>query len=147
MQWLTARGQRAHDATQAELQRDADAAEAEAQRAAEAAAALAQREFDEAARRREFAAGLLPDRRAKIEYWRESLFEAGKQNRQFVGPEGQRPNVVGERWFEELRGHLTGEAAETYGDVATVRINNGAISELSDEITRIEREWIAEAQG
>ncbi|MEN4474627.1 hypothetical protein [Mycolicibacterium cosmeticum] len=147
VQALTARGQRRHDAEQARLQREAESADAEAQRGADAAAALSQREFEEAIRRRQFAAELLPERRAKIEYWRENLFEASRQQRQFLGPDDSKPNVVGERWFEELRPYLTGEAADYCCDVETVRIENYILGLLSDEITRIEREWIAEAQG
>jgi hypothetical protein len=143
----TARGQRTHDAAQAQLQRDADAAEAEKQRIAKAAEATALREFEESARRREFAAGLLPQRRAQIEDWKQQLFEAGRQHQASLAPDLNARNVVGERWFVELRPNLTGDAADYCCDVDTVRIDNYILGLLSDEIGRIEREWIAEAQG
>lgn len=145
---VSARGQRQHDAAEAKAQREADAAEAKAQR-----------EHENTLRRRQVAAQLLSERQVKIHSWRENLRYARNEHQSWqqglMNIEGEpspvhrqrleRPNVVGEEWFEELRGLLPEDSV--YRDTTAVFCDLDTVTELSQEIGRLEREWTAEAQG
>jgi hypothetical protein len=60
-----------------------------------------------------------------------------------AGNKGSPPNLVGDVWFEELRTHLPFK----YRDAHVVICDDETITNLSQEIGRIEQRWIDEAHG
>lgn len=140
--------QRKHDANEAKAKREADNAEAKAQR-----------EHQDAVRRRQVAADLLPQRQARIDAWRENLRVARNEVQswqlELMHVEGEdeprhrlreeQPNVVGEEWFEELRAHLPDDSM--YRRAQSVFCDLETVTALALEVGRIERAWTAEAQG
>lgn len=141
VQGLSQRGQRKHDAELAKETRKAQLEDTREQRA-----------HEEKAARRRIAEDLLPQRQRVIAEWREKLRESQLDYREWtnqVGVRGRleaiRPNLVGQKWFEEVRSQMP--ADWVYNDVATVDCTTDVVLELSTAIGQVERRWIAEAQG
>jgi hypothetical protein len=139
VQNLSARGQRKHEAAEAQAKREADAAEAEAQRSHQA----------RAAERAECA--------DKIREWREGLDAAhteyrswyAKRNAQGPKPVSANytpePNIVGAAWFQSLRPHLLEtDRLRSYRTHDDIQCDDDAADVLSEEIGRIERVWVGE---
>ena len=53
------------------------------------------------------------------------------------------PDIVGTRWFEDLRQHIspTGEAASLLSQ-AEILCDKDVAVRLSNEISRVERDWL-----
>jgi hypothetical protein len=136
------RGQRAHDAKEAEAARDAEANQAEAQRQHEQRQAEAE------------------TRRLKVSEWRDGLAAAHKEFKEWemVSDSSRRtgvsmelapePNLVGQAWFQSLRENLSQDGEPNrftkpnYYRTGSERIaDDNAADVLGREISRIEREW------
>jgi hypothetical protein len=136
VQRLAARDQRKHDADEAKVKREADAE-----------AAKAQREHEDALHRQQQAIDKLEQRRETITHWRTQLEEAGSVftswRARSPSSDQYRPNIVGQGWFEELRGYLP--ETSRYVGRTDVYCDPETVTALSIEISRIERRWTAEA--
>lgn len=136
------RGQRNHDAKQADAARDAEAKQAEAQRQHEQQQSEAE------------------VRMLKVREWREGLAAAHKEFNEWQminqssRPMGAsrklvpKPNLVGRAWFQSLREYLSedGKVNEYsmpnhYRTGSQLPPDDDAADVLGREISRIEREW------
>jgi hypothetical protein len=144
------------DSRIAKADRANEAADRETQRAHEAQQAAAQRDSDRRAIER-------AERVQKVREWREGLaashsefvswenrFKAYGPGRPMPSQYALRPNIAGAVWFQSLRPHLPESGFASSSDPAfysmgeDIQCDNDAADVLSKEITRIEREWLAD---
>ncbi len=129
VQSFSARGQRNHDAEQARITRQANDA-----------AATAAREREASDRQATEAAGLQQQRRQKIAGWRAQLSAAVDAETDWrINDYGEvlRPSLIGQPWFEELRGYLS----EPFSFATNVYAEPEMIGHLSRLIVHLERQW------